>query len=719
MILKASKIYLSNPEKTNSFIKCHHFFPSSHQRKLLGELLFLIEIKTTDNLTKKSLAIAEEISEIIVNGLRTNYYTPEALREKEVEENFENSLQKLNRLIYQEIIGSRSFEALVKNLNAVVGLLHEEKVYFSSVGSAQAFILKKNKIIDLVAEEVAFMPSRVFSQIISGNLEKEDCLFFSTANFLDYFVFEKLSQIVQKNNVEEAAQKLKELLKNLRDKISTGAILIKKEAGTVAEEVKEERPIKIPARKVMKKESTISVAKSEPLRIIVKPEPEEEKVEKIVVKEEKPAPAPQEKQEIILPKIEERVSPSKREQLKIRLRWPKISLTFLKKIHLPRLPRITLPKISLPRINLSRIKTGFIPIIILVILISSLVYTFVQNRVSQKQTANFFISLMDVKAKISLLSASLAYGDFKKVDVLVEEIKNKIVLLRPKTKTEKEIFGKIKNDFESLTDKIYNVRRTNQPEVFADLASVSRREGLKNMVRIANGNFIILNLANNTLYEFDFKNNKAVMLTKANIAFNKIINYNEKELLLASDNQIKIFNLETKKINQLKIETARKNFYISDLKIFDNKLYILDNKANQIFKYLKTESGFGNETTWFKDSVNLKDITSFALDGSIYLLKNSGELTKFFLGRKQPFSLDNIYPPLIKPTKVYTNEDMRNIYILEPLGKRVLIYNKSGKLQKQIFSEEFNDLKDFVIDERVNKLYLLNDAKIFTIDLKK
>ena len=719
MIIKASKICLSNPEKTNSFIKCHRFFPSNHQKKLLGELLFLIEIKIPENIARKSFNLTEEVSEIIINGLRTNYYTSEALREKDAEENFENALQKLNRLIYQEIIGSRSFEMLAKNLNAAIGLIHEEKIYFSSVGSTQVFILKKNKITDLVSEEVSFTPARLFSQIISGNLEKGDCLFFSTANFLDYFVFEKLSQIIQKNVVEESAQKLKELLKNLGDKISVGAILIKKEDEQVEKtsEPLPEKTFKKEKEETEREVAKISSLEEVPLKIMV--EPEKEQAEEIIIKEEPAEKKEGSASEKFDATAEKKGKEIKAKKTRFKVKLPKISFAFLKKIHFPSFPKITLPKIILPKISPPKKRVKILLPIVLLVFAGFLIYNFSYIKIKEKDTADFFLSLMDVRAKVTLLNASLSYGDLKRTVVLVDEIKNKITDLKPKTKTEKDVFEKIKKEFETLTDKIYEITRTNKPNIFVDLSSISRKEGLKNVIKISNGNFIILNLANNGIYEFDLKNNKASLLIKTDAAFNKIISYSEGELLLASDNQIEIFNLATKKLSLLQLKTDRKKSYISDLKIFDNKLYILDNVSNQIFKYLKTADGFGDETAWLKESVNLKDIVSFALDGSVYLLKNSGELTKFFQGKKQSFNLENIYPTLTKPTKVYTDEEMRNIYILEPFNKRVLIYNKSGKLQKQIFSEEFDDLKDLVIDEKTNKLWLLNGTKIFTIDLKK
>lgn len=714
MRIGAAKICFSNPEKTKAFIKCQHFFPSSHQRKTLGELVFLTEIKLSGESTSKSIGLAEEIFEIIVNGLRTNYYTPESLKNDDVEENFENALQKLNRLIYQESISAKNFEALIKNLNAAIGLILDDKIYFSSVGSAQVFILKKNKIVDLVSEEISPTPARVFSQIISGNLEKDDTLFFSTANFLDYFVFEKLSNIANKFSTQDSAEKLKELLKNLKDKISVGAILMKKERKDFKESDVPEAESAIMEKEEPKEQITPANLKiTKPIQVTplkVKIETTREDDQELKIIEEKTLPLKKETATVI--KKEEvkefRPEPAFKET-KARTKLPKVSFGFIKKLH------FKLPKIKLPTIGLRQFKV--LPLIIIILLAFFLINNIIKSKNQEQNTLKFFTSLQEIQSKNALLNAALTYGDTKKVNALVEELKTKIDLVKTSSAIEKELISQFKSDFQKNTDKIYGVTRIEKPIIFADLNNLPKKQGLKKIITLINGQLIILNQITNEIYQYDQQKKIASLVIKINYTINKIIAFSDHEILIIGENKIELLDLQNKKTTALKIETSRKSFLINDAEFFDNKLYLLDTKANQIFKYLKADNGFNKEIPWLNEKVNLEKTSSLAIDGSIYLLKDSGEILKFFMGKSQKMTFDSPYPPLTKPTKIFATPDLNNIYILEPSQKRIMIYGKDGKIKKQIISETFTDLKDICLDQKETKIFVLNKDQVIEIGL--
>jgi len=665
-----SKICFSNPQKANSSVKCYHLISPTLQKKLLGEILFLIQIRIPENLEKNASTLTEEISEIIINGLRTNYYTPENLKESEnIETILENALQKVNRLLYQEVISSKIFERFIKNTNALISVIKGDEVYFSLAKDARAFILRKNKIINLISgEEKNYQtPAKTFAQIISGNLEKEDVLIFSTDNFLDYFTFEKLRENILKHPSKEISRNLEKILENLKEKISLGAFLIKKEEKKIPEIVPEKIEEKIPTK------------------ILV--QPSEEKVKEIIIKE----------------KIPIAQKPIKKPVIKLKL--PKISFAFLPLLFksFPSLFR----KISLPR---PKLKLAPLIIIILIILLA---YNFIQGKIREKQTIKFFLSLQEIQEKNALLKASLAYGDKKKSFVLAEELKEKINLLKPKTSIEKEILENIKKDFKENIGKIYNLQRIKEPKIIADFSLLDKKAEILNLIRQENS-FFVLNQRIGEIYEFNQETNKVSSLAKTDLVIKKLFSYTREELILASDNQIQLLNLKNKKISPFKIETRQKELFIGDLKIYDKKLYLLDNKNNQIFKYLKTVDGFGQEVSWFKEKVNLKDVVSFSIDGSIYLLKQK-EILKFYLGKKVILNLEKVYPVLEKAEKIFTEIDFKNIYLLEPTNQRIIIFDKTGKLVKQITSDKFTDLKDLSVNEKETKIWLLNGTEVMEI----
>lgn len=710
-MVEISKICLSNPKKTKIIVRFQHFIPPVLQKKLLGELIFLIQIKNPSNLDKNILPLTEEVSEIIINGLKTNYYTPENLKDSEnIEIILENTLQKVNRLLYQEIIGSKIFEKFIKNLNTVIAVIKEEKIYFSPVGTIQSFILRKNKIVPLApAEERNYQtPFKIFAQIISGSLEKEDVLIFSTDNFLDYFNFEKLKTSILKQPFSSAIKNLEKILENLKEEISLGAFLIRKEGVKVLKTIPEEKEVAIE----MKKEEKI------PTKIFV--QPVEEKAEGVPIKERV-------EEKLKIPVVlEKKIMIEKKEEIEeiretMKIEKPKEKPVF--KLKLPKISLVFLPllfknlgsvfSLILRRIFLVKPKLIYLVIIVLAIFLA---LNLVQIRTREEITIKFFLSFQEIQEKNTLFKASLAYGDEKKALVMAEEIKNEITILQPKNKVEREILENLKKNFEENLENLYRIERIKEPKIIADFSSLTKEKEIIDLIKYEK-NFLGLNQKKGEIYEFNQSTNKISLFTKTDLAIKKLISYSEEEFILASDNQIQSLNLKNKKISSLKLETGQKELFIDDLKSYDKKIYILDIKNNQVFKYLKIANGFGQESSWLKEKIDLKNITSLAIDGSIYLLRENGEILKFYLGKKSKFNQEKVYPSLEKAEKIFTEIDFKNIYLLEPINKRIIIFDKAGKYIKQITSDKFTNLKDFFVDEKETKIWLLNKTEIIEIKL--
>jgi len=105
------------------------------------------------------------------------------------------------------------------------------------------------------------------------------------------------------------------------------------------------------------------------------------------------------------------------------------------------------------------------------------------------------------------------------------------------------------------------------------------------------------------------------------------------------------------------------------------------------------------------------------VDGYIYTLQNDGKILKLSQGGRENYSEEiKIEPALNSASKIFTTEDSQNLYILDPAGRRFIILDKETvELKQQYFSDKFNNLKDFIIDEAGSKVYLLNGAQVFVV----
>ncbi|MEK7536718.1 MAG: hypothetical protein AAB559_03010, partial [Patescibacteria group bacterium] len=135
--------------------------------------------------------------------------------------------------------------------------------------------------------------------------------------------------------------------------------------------------------------------------------------------------------------------------------------------------------------------------------------------------------------------------------------------------------------------------------------------------------------------------------------------------------------------------------------IYAGNIYIIDKSNNQIFRHSGSGKSFGEKTEWLAPSVEVdfskvKDLT---IDGSIWLLSSSGKVSKFTLGNPQQVSLSGIIEPLTDPTAIYTNEKLKNVYILEKDKGRVVAIDKNGEFKLQYLNDEIKNAKDIVVSE--------------------
>jgi hypothetical protein len=165
-------------------------------------------------------------------------------------------------------------------------------------------------------------------------------------------------------------------------------------------------------------------------------------------------------------------------------------------------------------------------------------------------------------------------------------------------------------------------------------------------------------------------------------------------------------------VDKIKINFRTDLGDIGGLFIYSNKLYAADKKLNDIFYYKKDGAkeplDFTYVAGWLKEKDSLANSISINIDGSIYTLNADGTIAKFLKGKKEAFSLEKVDPILEKPSKMMVSPTQNYIYVLDPANKRLVVFDKTGKYLVQYVSQKFDNLKDFVIDEKSKAMYFLN-----------
>ncbi len=153
---------------------------------------------------------------------------------------------------------------------------------------------------------------------------------------------------------------------------------------------------------------------------------------------------------------------------------------------------------------------------------------------------------------------------------------------------------------------------------------------------------------------------------------------------------------------------------VTDIATYNGNLYLLDSSKDQIYKYVVTESGFGNKTSYFAEgqAVDLSIYKSIAIDSSVYLGGGSSVI-KFTAGLRDGFSL-NLPAEDVQFTKVYTSLDLERVYGWDKKKGMVYVMGKGGEFEKQIKSEIFVKGQDFVVYN--DEIYVLVGGKIYKVE---
>jgi len=154
--------------------------------------------------------------------------------------------------------------------------------------------------------------------------------------------------------------------------------------------------------------------------------------------------------------------------------------------------------------------------------------------------------------------------------------------------------------------------------------------------------------------------------------------------------------------------------------IYGGNLYILDKTANMIYRFPGVNGSFGSRQDWLSSSVSVdfSSVKSLVIDGSIWVVSDSGKITKFSLGSTQGFSIKNEIPTLDKADALFTSDSTNNLYILDTHNKRVLVVDKGGQYKAQYVSDSISAAKSLVVSEAEKKIILLSDNKLLYLDIK-
>jgi hypothetical protein len=200
------------------------------------------------------------------------------------------------------------------------------------------------------------------------------------------------------------------------------------------------------------------------------------------------------------------------------------------------------------------------------------------------------------------------------------------------------------------------------------------------------------------------------------------------EANVISDSSVLLFS-KPDKIIFLKDDKVEETFFLksfySDFNFtnftsFKENVYFFDTDTGEITRYgIPLAGDKDNPYKWFYNKNVQKPAggKSIAVDGSVWILAKNNNFLKYYAGYLQETIIPSVFPEPKSLSKIIIPFGSPYIFALESVQKRVIIFDKEGKVVRQFESEKFDNLLDFTVSQNNKNIWLLNAQKIYKISL--
>jgi hypothetical protein len=158
---------------------------------------------------------------------------------------------------------------------------------------------------------------------------------------------------------------------------------------------------------------------------------------------------------------------------------------------------------------------------------------------------------------------------------------------------------------------------------------------------------------------------------------------------------------------------------------FGGNIYIVDKSASEILKYpavekLPGKSELGSRRPWFKPGLNydLTDMVGVEVDGDVWALHQGGRISRFRNGNR--ISFKQVLADFVSEPSLFSVPlEGEKIWVLSRKEKKVVVLNKeTGEFEGVWETEEFAKTQGLAVNEKLGKMFVLIDGKIYAGEIK-
>jgi hypothetical protein len=253
------------------------------------------------------------------------------------------------------------------------------------------------------------------------------------------------------------------------------------------------------------------------------------------------------------------------------------------------------------------------------------------------------------------------------------------------------------------------------PELFFDTSLINNGLPYSGLT-LSGNNLYLLDSVNGHIDKLDISNKSHQNIATADdIKNSQFVAENSGVLYILKNNQI-LSVQSTQTTPKINLLDQIKDFTVGEFHFWNGSLYVLSSGGSpSIWKYSPNPTGFIAAGNWLKSKQTLPaNPVSFAINGNIWVLSQSGIISPYNLGIKADYK--QTAPALTNAANLVTSLDS-NLLAFTDQGNQVYVYNKSGQ---SIGKYNYGNRKilGLAYDQTDNLLLVLcDDKKLYKISL--
>ncbi len=373
-----------------------------------------------------------------------------------------------------------------------------------------------------------------------------------------------------------------------------------------------------------------------------------------------------------------------------------------------RLPRVS---ISIPSFSRRRFIFLILAFVLFGILVWSVIFGYQRRTASRRQELVDAVKVT-VEQKISDAQEE-AFLDIDAAIKILNEARNEVQNLK------KEIGDTHVDDVKnmekriSVTESTITKKEDKSGDEFYDF-TLEQKSARGNALSYSEGKVAVLDTAAQIVYLLDIEEKSLTKYSASDIKSASLVGlYENAVYIFGKTIGVMKFSAENKASVVIKPDSEWGT--ISDLKIYNGNLYLLDKAKKTIYKYAPSGQGFGEKTTYLQsDNAITSQAVTFAIDSSVYVV--GGKTVDTFI-RGIVENLKFQIPTTLNEEfdSIYTDADTDQILLCTSSKGICGVFDKKGAYLKQLQSTALRGHHGIFVREK--KMYILKGSTLYTIAL--